>query len=183
MGIENFTEWTKALSAAEAKLTPGQVLNLQRKLVFLTLGAAFRTPGGGIARSSGVVLKTPVDTGRARSSWNVSIGQPDESVPAERQRRASGESETASAIQERKRAAAQASLVRLAPYQTVWITSALPYIGVLEFGGYPKEVKVGSWDRKLKRFVIKSAGGFSKQAPRGMVRITVQEILAALRGA
>lgn len=183
MGIENYEAWNKALSAAEARLAPGQVLNLQRKLAFLTLGAAVRLPNGRFARSSGVVLKTPVLTGRARSSWNLSIDRPNTSVPPARKRVASGESDSSSAIANRKQARAQQSLFRLQPYQTIWITSSLVYMPVLELGGYPKQVKRGTWDSKLKRFVIRSAGGFSKQAPRGMVRVTLEEVLAALRGA
>ena len=53
MGVENLEGWVNALTAAQKRLAPGLALDLQRKLALLTLGAAYRTRDGGIARSSG----------------------------------------------------------------------------------------------------------------------------------
>lgn len=58
---------------------------------------------------------------------------------------------------------------------TVYICNSLPYINVLEYGGYPDPVKYGSWDKKQHKFVIKSINGYSKQAPQGMVGLTCLE--------
>lgn len=44
------------------------------------------------------------------------------------------------------------------------------YINVVEYGGYTKAPKLGTWDKRKKAFVIRSKGGFSRQAPKGMVR-------------
>jgi hypothetical protein len=172
--MDNFKEWDVELRKNEAALVPGEILKLQRKLVLLTLGAAVQLAPGKFKKLSGVVLLTPVDTGRARSSWNVSVGQPDTSVPPISSGRRAG---TNGGIRD-----AQASMRTLGPFQTVWVTSSLPYMEVLEFGGYPNPVKRGSWDKRLRQYVVKSSGGFSKQAPRGMVRITVQGVLDALQG-
>jgi hypothetical protein len=165
--MDNVDEWSINLRRAEQALVPGEVLKLQRKLVFLTLGAAVEIAPGRFRRISGVVLLTPVDTGRARSSWNVSIGTPDGSYPATVRRRTRTD-------------AATSALRSLGAYQTVWIASGLPYIKVLEYGGYPQNPVQGSWDRKARTWVIKSEGGYSRQAPRGMVRVTVQAIRDAL---
>jgi hypothetical protein len=166
--MDNLDEWTVNLTRAASQLVPGEILKLQRSLVFLTLGAAVEIAPGRFRRISGVVVLTPVDTGRARSNWSISRGE----SPSAFVRFARGSPLDAT------RAASE--LTRLGVYQTVWITNPLPYIRVLEYGGYPQEPVRGSWDRKTKTWVIKSVGGYSRQAPRGMVRITVAGIRSAL---
>jgi hypothetical protein len=64
-----------------------------------------------------------------------------------------------------------------------------PQINVVEFGGYPDPVKKGTY-RKGKGYQVRSSGGYSKQAPRGMVRSNLagfgqrfrQRAAKALRG-
>lgn len=161
--MNGYDEWRTSLSAAERVLVATEIVNLQRKLVFLTLGAAVELAPGRVRRISGVVLLTPVDTGRTRSSWSVARGAPSTSPTGN--------------------ASAAAGVVSsLGVYETVWITSSVPWIKVLEYGGYPNPPRHGSWDRHTRSWVIKSAGGFSRQAPRGMVRITVEGVLAAVQG-
>ncbi len=48
-----------------------------------------------------------------------------------------------------------------------------PYAGVVEYGGYPSSPKRGTLDKRTGRYQIRSSGGFSKQAPNGMVRTTL----------
>ena len=105
--------------------------------------------------SSSIVLKTPVDTGRARANWQMTIGQP-----------ASGTVET---VDKRGRStiAAGRDAVKQAPGNVFWITNNLPYISVLEYGLYNDGPN--------------TTGGFSKQAPNGMVRISIRELNSALR--
>lgn len=87
---------------------------------------------------TGTVLRTPVDTGRARGSWNVSYrGAVFQDSPASAQ---SAISKGYRQILERAKS----------PYEVVTISSGLPYIGKLE------------------------SGTGSKQAPAGMLRITVE---------
>lgn len=168
--MTNFDEWDVDLRRAAQALVPGAILMLQRKLVFLTLGAAVEIAPGRFRRISGVVLLTPVDTGRTRSSWSVSRGQPAPSPRGGASRPPVDAMQATSAMQ------------GMGPYETVWIASSVPWIHVLEYGGYPQTPRRGSWDKQAKRWVIKSAGGFSRQAPRGMVRITVAAVKAALEG-
>jgi hypothetical protein len=151
-----------------------RVTQLQRQLVFLALGAAIVMPNGGLARVTGVIARTPVDTGRARASWIVTVGgrsPHNRSVPAEG---SYAELKSHNGAVAHGTAAAGQALAGLQPGQTVWISSALPYILVLEFGGYPNPPKGGAG---------KSVGGFSRQAPRGMVRVTFEELTRILQEA
>jgi len=94
---------------------------------------------------NGIVLKTPVDTGRARASWVIGINRPLDSpnFPEDREMSAA----EAQTIANRQ----LATLGRLKPYETVFISNSLPYIETLEDGS-------------------------SKQAPSGMVAVTIAEI-------
>lgn len=88
----------------------------------------------------GVVLKTPVDTGRARGSWGLGVNTL-EPGPHER-----FDPEGAAAIGE-----ALAKLQGVKAGGVIFVASNLSYINELEFNHH------------------------SKQAPNGMVRITVME--------
>ena len=48
-----------------------------------------------------------------------------------------------------------------------------PYAETLEFGGYPNPPLKGSWNKHNKSFEIKSEGGFSKQAPKGIYSLAI----------
>jgi hypothetical protein len=166
---DTYREWDVDLRRAEKALVPGEILKLQRRLVFLTLGAAVELAPGRFRRVRGIILMTPVDTGRARGSWNVSLGRPDPSYSLTGpRRRPPGVAE------------ATAAMRGLGVYQEVWIASGLPYMPMLEYGGYPDPPEHGSWDKRARKWVVKSVGGRSRQAPQGMVRVTWQGVLAAL---
>lgn len=60
----------------------------------------------------------------------------------------------------------------------VYISTNKSYAPVIEYGLYPDPVKRGTWIRKEHRYEKFSQGGFSKQAPQGMVRITAKEMKA-----
>tara|TARA_R110002153_G_scaffold112409_3_gene254463 strand:- start:566 stop:1003 length:438 start_codon:yes stop_codon:yes gene_type:complete len=97
-----------------------------------------------------VIYKTPVDTGRARANWQVTIGA-----------QASGTiaiDDTNGGATMSKATAASAGFKA---GDTIYLTNNLPYIRKLEEGGYPDGPK--------------TVGGFSRQAPAGMVALTVQE--------
>lgn len=66
----------------------------------------------------GITLRTPVDTGRARSSFNLAIGTPDPSVPPKGDYGIPGKPDVSGIDGE----------------QVVWITSNLDYIEPLENG-------------------------------------------------
>lgn len=105
-----------------------------------------------------IVKKTPVDTGRARANWNISVGNADTSITDKKMKNGLKYSENDISIN---------------GDDTIFISNNLPYIETLEYGGYPKSPKKGSWDKVKKQWIIKSENGFSKQAPEGMVGVTL----------
>jgi hypothetical protein len=93
---------------------------------------------------TGIVLKTPVDTGRARANWFTSIGSPSDNITESTD--ANGSSTIAGSL----------GAISKATGNVLWITNNLPYIYRLEFEGW------------------------SRQAPAGMVRVTVNDITRQL---
>jgi len=73
---------------------------------------------------SRIVLRTPIDTGRARGNWNVGVGNPDHGVNLV------GFDKAGTGTINR----GQAVLAAAAPDQTLYITNSLPYILPLEHG-------------------------------------------------
>lgn len=99
-----------------------------------------------------VVKGAPVDTGRLRANMNVSFGAPNTLVTAS---------------SDASRADRELAKVATLPVGGVtYITNALPYAAVLEYGGYPNPPKNPTG---------KTQNGYSIQAPQGIFR------LAALR--
>lgn len=96
---------------------------------------------------TGMVMMSPVYTGRFRGNWQVGFGtvNPDVSSPDD----LSGSAAIARTA---------AALANWTPGTTIWLTNSLPYARRLEYG-------------------------WSKQAPGGMVRLTVQNYQAALKAA
>lgn len=96
-----------------------------------------------------IVKKTPVDTGRARGNWQTSIGSP---INSEIDRKEPKEND--SAVEDGTAdtiLAGLSAITDLPPYSIVWISNNVNYIEFLE-------------------------GGSSKQAPAGMVALTVEEL-------
>lgn len=94
-----------------------------------------------------IILRTPVDTGRARANWAVAEGQP---VTFQIE----GEDKSGTATLRTAQDGVQSWLCQGA----IFMTNNLPYIGVLEYGkddGTPG----------------------SSQAPQGMVRVTMEEMV------
>lgn len=102
-----------------------------------------------------VILKTPVDTGRARGNWQTEIGRftkgEIEQIKSEEQ-----------VLKEMIEKVTQGDIEK-----GFYMANNLPYIQKLEYGGYPQSPKVPTG---------KTIGGFSKQAPQGMVRISLEEV-------
>lgn len=120
-----------------------------------------------------MVLKTPVDTGRLRANWQVGLNVTDATTtdsddPVSR---------------------AEARLGSFEAGMTIYLTNALPYAAAVEYGLYPDPPKLGTYVPKGSSragfsgpgYVQLSSGGYSKQAPSGMVRITLVEYGAYLQ--
>ena len=118
----------------------------------------------GVKMTDSIMAKSPVDTGRFRGSWTSTSSRPSRITNARWRTDRAIKSE------------AIAKLTKAIEKQTTfYIVNNLPYANVLEYGLYPKNVKKGTKNRKTKRFEIRTVNGFSRQAPAGMVRVTVKE--------
>ena len=106
---------------------------------------------------SSIVKKTPVDTGRARANWNIAVGEQD----------------TSTTEKTRKSPKPQSVMPEVEGDEPIFISNNLPYIETLEYGGYPKDVKKGTYNKKKGTYEVRSVNGFSKQAPEGMVGATL----------
>lgn len=105
---------------------------------------------------SGVIEKTPVDTGLARGNWQLGYDR----MPAGTVSATNAAGDATGAV--------TAKMNESVLGRTVYLVNNLPYIGVLEYGGYPNPPKDLTGG--------KTSGGYSKQAPAGMVRVTVSEV-------
>ena len=97
---------------------------------------------------SSIVKKTPVDTGRARANWNISVGSPDLTTTEETRKSPKPMKDFAENLKD----------------ESIFISNNLPYITTLEYGGYPNPPKKDGG---------KTVNGYSKQAPEGMVGVTL----------
>ena len=103
---------------------------------------------------AGVVRRTPVDTGRARGNWQLSIGKPEE----------------------------QEKVQKIPHFSVVWLSNNLPYIEVLEFGKFtPKNPGPSKDHRKKRKGKTWVKGGYSVQAPKGMLRVTLAQVESELQ--
>ena len=110
-----------------------------------------------------VVKGTPVYEGRARNNWFLTNGSPSGLVGRADDKSGGG---------------SEASLMSMPPNvlnKKIYFTNNLPYIGVLEYGGYPNPSK-GK----------KTTGGYSNQlrpfkTPKGWVRATLISMANKIR--
>lgn len=108
---------------------------------------------------SAVITGTPVsfkDGGRLRNNWFLTTEKPSQSKRGSNSRGS----------------ASYSSLSKMPDYvldKTIYFTNNMPYANVVEFGGYVKNPKYGTWTGS--GFQKLSQNGYSKQAPAGMVRI------------
>ena len=129
-----------------------------------------------------IIIRSPVDRGFYRASHNISVGASDISMPTEPSTSRGGAKATGS--EEQKFFNGLAALADIDVKSAIWLTTNLPYSEVIENGGYPTPVKKGSYIRKGRpgapgHFIL-SAGGFSRQAPAGVYRISAHEVIARI---
>ncbi len=105
-----------------------------------------------------IVARTPVDKGAARQNWIVTLNSEDLSFDETKRKGGRVKSEGEEVIDSAK------------GDDSILIQNNAPYIGKLEYGGYPKEpVRGGVTDKGEP----KTVNGFSRQAPNGMVGVTM----------
>jgi len=153
-------EFNKALSDWAIKAVPEDVVKVTKFFAFEALRR--------------IVKRTPVDTGRARGGWQVTL-----TVPAEGQ---SSNTDGKGVV-----AAGRSVMKAAKPFQVIWISNNVEYIRILEEGGFeppsPGPSKTGGSSsargRKARKGKVLVQNGFSTQAPQGMVGITLQELKAS----
>lgn len=132
-----------------------------------------------------VIMKTPVDTGKAKGNWMFGIN----TVPTD-------VSEDAKETESLRNVMTGVQGLRFG--DTAVLANSVDYIVFLEYGGYPNPPEKGTWvkgsGKKSKRtgaflkggqghYEIRSDGGYSKQAPNGMVRTTIEEYMPTVKKA
>jgi hypothetical protein len=98
-----------------------------------------------------VIFGTPVDEGRARNNWFLSQLAPSSETTVEKSKVGSN---------------SVAELNKLPSNvlnKKIYFSNNLPYIGVLEFGGYPNPAKKGTRNKKTGKYRIMTINGFSKK--------------------
>lgn len=121
-----------------------------------------------------IVRRTPVDTGRARGNWQVSLGEPAQGQLATLDTK--GGATIAAGQQKLAQIGLGVATGELPPI--VWISNNVPYILVLEEGGFiPPDPGPSKDPRARREGQVLVKGGFSVQAPRGMVAVSVEELL------
>jgi hypothetical protein len=122
-----------------------------------------------------VVLRTPVDTGMLRSNWQVGLGtMPSGTIGAP-------DKNGARVLREITDQTSRAEWGT-----SVFLVNNLPYASVVEYGSFPNPPKRGTYVPSGKTkygitgpgWVKRSENGFSKQAPSGMVRVSLAETKA-----
>jgi hypothetical protein len=110
-----------------------------------------------------IIKGTPVDEGRARNDWFLTVGAPSGLVG--RSDEISGSGSESSLM----------SMPQDVLNKKIYFTNNLPYIETLEYGGYPNPSNG-----------TKTTGGFSTQltpfkSPKGWVRATLIEVASKIR--
>ena len=118
---------------------------------------------------NGVIYRTPVDTGRARGNWQTTVGEP-----------ASGSVDALDASGDATKQAGERVIEGVPQFDVLWISNNLDYIDVLEHGLFdPADPGPSKDDRPGRLGRVLVSGGYSVQAPHGMVGLTVEEIRTA----
>lgn len=99
---------------------------------------------------SAVILGSPVDTGRFRMNWQAAGRSPETGTVA-------GVDKTGSTSINKMASV----IVGLKDWYEFTLANNLPYANVIEYGGYPGDGP-------------NTTGGYSKQAPQGVVRVNVK---------
>lgn len=108
--------------------------------------------------ATSIIIKTPVDDGYLRGGWVAQMGSEPSASPEQIDK--SGRI----AINGAREVGGQLKLGG-----EFWFVNALPYAKTIEDGGYPQPG------------TEKTVNGYSRQAPQGMVKLSVREIQGIVR--
>ena len=99
-------------------------------------------------------------SGNTAANWNISEGSPDDSYQENIADFDGGRTKS------KVRRFVQS--IKVTDNTVVWLVNNSPSIPALEYGLYPTPVQKGSWNSQTRTHEIRSAGGFSLQAPLGI---------------
>ena len=117
-----------------------------------------------LAGLKNIVQETPVDKGRARNNWFLSVDSPVQAINIMQSK------DGVDSIYEATK------MPKDVLGKIIYFTNNLPYIKTLEYGGYPKNVKNGTYIKSQKDYQKLSKNGYSLQAPKGWVRSTIKKM-------
>ena len=122
-----------------------------------------------LAGLKNIIQETPVDEGRARNNWFLSVGAP------------FSMSDTSTNLNGSRSERSALTMPKKVTGKKIFFSNNLPYITTLEYGGYPNPVEKGSYIKRSKSYEKLSSGGFSLQAPNGWVRATLIDMQNKVR--
>lgn len=139
---------------------------------------------------SDIVVATPVhfkDGGRLRNNWFLTEGKAGGASGALSSifswvRRAVGLPSTKTRGSSASGSGSFAEIGKMPDIvigKRIFFTNNLPYANTAEYGGYPNPVETGTWTGN--KYQKLSAGGYSRQAPNGMVRINIKKMEARIK--
>lgn len=110
--------------------------------------------------SKSIALADVRDTGRFTANWFATNSKPSSQTTKSTTRDSMGN------VAEKIKGV-------MKKYGTYYFTNNLEYARLIEYGLYPKSVKRGTRNKKTGIYEIRTKNGFSKQAPKGVVRISI----------
>lgn len=158
MGVVNLKQFATRLARLTRELPEQQVRAVRNQLALTALRA--------------LVFTTPRDTGNAVANWQVTTGSPATGWTPKADRDAQN-----ATVQE-----GAAAIARAPVYGVVHITNNVPYIEVLNNGGFmPPNPGPSTDPRPGRNGRVLVRNGYSIQAPAGMLPAAVRAIDAELR--
>lgn len=124
-----------------------------------------------LAGLKNIVQETPADKGRARNNWFLSVTAP------------SNKTTTSASIGGGASLSQASKMPKRVLGKKIYFTNNLPYIGILEYGGFPKPVKKGSYIKRSGEYEKLSENGYSKQlkGAKGWVRINLKRMQSKIK--
>ena len=124
-----------------------------------------------LAGLKNIVQETPADKGRARNNWFLSVTAP------------SSKTTTSASIGGGSSLSQASKMPKRVLGKKIFFTNNLPYIRVLEYGGFPNPVKKGSYIKKSGKYEKLSKGGYSRQlkGAKGWVRINIKRMQSKIK--
>ena len=103
----------------------------------------------------------PSHAGTTKANWQLTQGSPAVSILANKS-------------PNRNRSSLKIPRSYGALFSSSWyFVNNSPNIGLLEFGGYRRNPKRGTYNKTTGKYEIRTSKGFSRQAPKGMFRVNI----------